>query len=249
MTFQRRCLNRDCPNIVLKSNSKYCCDECGIKVAREMLKEKTFKSTPEHAVSKLKLFSGTLVGADSEDLKMLEDIEKNKDAVKQSMLESLQKQKELETAIQFASTLYVASVPNTSDNGEEKFEAVETKKLDIIDCVTCGQPIPAKNYSVHIEQCFVKRLGASHYNKNSQFSQQFLCGCPTTEFPKGYCERTKKSCLKHVNWQNLRRGRLYEDQTRLKKRLETLEDEELGIRTRIGRRTNGNLQHITIAEA
>lgn len=42
-----------------------------------------------------------------------------------------------------------------------------------------------------------------------------LCGCPTTEFENGYCERLKKSCSKHINWENLRRSHIFQERMRL----------------------------------
>jgi len=80
-----------------------------------------------------------------------------------------------------------------------------------MDCITCGQPIPARNYARHIEQCFVKRqgpipFGSPKMNVNlSKDNLYQMCGCPTTDFESGYCERIKKIVL------NTLIGKVYEN--------------------------------------
>lgn len=77
-----------------------------------------------------------------------------------------------------------------------------------------------------------------------------LCGCPTTEFESGYCERLKKSCVKHVDWENIRKKQLQQDRQRHLETLNKLEEEYKMIQLRISRkRTTQNETNRTIIEA
>ncbi len=107
-----------------------------------------------------------LSAADAEDLKSLEEIQKKKKAVRRSILELEQKEKTLEKAIEFACNLSAGDSPTSSytmDASDEIDKRSASASLDIMDCVTCGQPIPTRNYARHIEQCFVKVISGLQF--------------------------------------------------------------------------------------
>jgi len=143
-----------------------------------------------------------------------------------------------ETAI--TTTTIIDKEHSTSCNIKEKLSSV----MEIIKCSTCGQSFSMKNYSRHMEQCLSKRLDhqpTSIVLKSSSkgsSSQTLLCACPTSEFPEGYCKRTKKSCVKHINWESIRRGQLAQEILRQEGLLNSLLEEEKLIQLRMSRRAD-----------
>lgn len=235
---QNKCSSRNCFNLA-KSNSKYCSDECGIKTAKEALKQKEINqklnqlsNIPQDIVS----------GADAEDQRLLDAVAKRKQQLESNILEVNEQEKELERHISYSQTLF-ARDPVAAEASTD----LRLATLEIVDCITCSQPIPAKNYAKHVQQCFVKVSGTTV--KNPPKENQ-LCGCQTTEFPSGYCERLKKSCIKHVDWENVRKKQLQADRQRHLEILKKLEEEQRMIQLRISRkRSTHNETNRTIVEA
>ena len=76
-----------------------------------------------------------------------------------------------------------------------------------------------------------------------------LCGCPTTDFDSGYCERLKRECGKHVNWESIRSEELDQELKRLTQLLSSVQDEIDIVKSRIKRRSMLDAsQHRTIEE-
>jgi len=83
----------------------------------------------------------------------------------------------------------------------------------------------------------------------SKTEQDLLCGYPTSDFASGYCERIKKACTKHINWETLQKANLAQERNRLNSLLKSIQSEEQTIRQRIARRTTQETQtNITIVE-
>jgi len=77
-----------------------------------------------------------------------------------------------------------------------------------------------------------------------------ICGCPTSDFASGYCELTRKGCVKHHNWEELMRDSISNQRTQHNKILASLEGEEHAVRMRMSRRTQTTAaSHRTIEEA
>jgi len=74
------------------------------------------------------------------------------------------------------------------------------------------------------------------------------CGCPTLDFESGYCEKMKRNCAKHVNWESLRKSHLVQDKIRQSELLESLTAEEKLIQGRLARRENLSEVNRTIEE-
>jgi len=213
--------------------------------------------------------------ADKEDLQALEATLKKKRDMVDAIRHVEVKQGELEDAIRFAAVLVTNStmLPNTptdlisgrgtiastsenstfGDNSSAN-PASSNSTLDIIDCITCGHPIPAKNYARHLEQCFVKQGGSglpnnsngmrsecgSHpvtmqeHHSSRQQESQLLCGCPTAGGQ--HCEKLKRLCVKHVNWESLRKSHLLQEKLRLHQVINDLAKDEHIVFARIERR-------------
>jgi len=76
-----------------------------------------------------------------------------------------------------------------------------------------------------------------------------LCGCPTTDFESGHCERLKRECGKHVNWESIRSEELDQELKRLTQVRSSVQDEIEIVKSRIKRRSMlDDSQHRTIEE-
>lgn len=181
--------------------------------------------------------------SNSEDNKYLKEIECKKIKIKTDIKEVEEKEIQLLKAIEMCSKL--TSKSKTQYN---EYNNANTSNLEVIDCVTCGLPINVKNYTKHTEQCFIKKKGYSNNNNNNINSNNNnskdnqLCGCPTNEFTSGYCERMKKTCPKHINWESLRKSILIQERTRLDQLYNDLIVEENNTMNRIIRRHITNQQ-------
>lgn len=209
-----KCLYKYCSNPA-KQNSKYCSPNCGLLNAKDVLTEKTLK----RELNLLKRHQKEVLynkvdysEADKEDLKCLDNILQKKITIHKTLVELQRKELELQKAIDLSTSLTNTSLQYSDINTDDSEK--RPSALEIIDCITCGMPIPIKNLSRHTEQCFSKKGIPLGSQRTKGESAHLLCGCPTNEFTSGYCERLKKSCPKHVNWENLRRSHLMQEKQR-----------------------------------
>mmetsp|Transcript_2862 Transcript_2862/g.3797 ORF Transcript_2862/g.3797 Transcript_2862/m.3797 type:complete len:425 (+) Transcript_2862:182-1456(+) len=145
---QPKCFSKSCFNAA-KPNSKYCSDECGIKTAKEALKQREVsQKLNQLSTVTQELFSA----ADAEDQRLLEAIAKRKQQLENNIREVEHQEKDLERHITVSQTLY-AKDPVAAEASTD----LRLATLEIVDCITCSQPIPAKNYAKHVQQCFVKK--------------------------------------------------------------------------------------------
>eukprot|EP01117_Protostelium_nocturnum_P008144 TRINITY_DN2906_c0_g1_i1.p1 TRINITY_DN2906_c0_g1~~TRINITY_DN2906_c0_g1_i1.p1 ORF type:complete len:536 (+),score=203.69 TRINITY_DN2906_c0_g1_i1:118-1608(+) len=229
----KKCFHVACANAA-KNPSKYCCDSCGMAAGRENLK----KQKMQELGAKASAFSA----ADIDDFKKLEEMQAKKKTMEAGINAVFEQGRELEKAISHAASLFSSSVDDTGKKQEDGGNS------EVIDCVTCGRPIQAKNYPRHIESCYQKAAGVRITTKNGR---QLLCGCPTTESTNGVCDRPKKNCEKHVNWENLKRAQLEQEKLRQQQSFNALLEEERIIQDRIRRRhlaLENNSVHLTIVE-
>jgi len=107
----RKCANKGCSNSA-KTNSKYCCDSCGIQAAKELIQQKNEKKQEDLLQQKLKSLETTIdtnvQGVDPEDLKKLQELEKQKEIIQKEMSSIDQKRVELDRAIEQAAVLFAS---------------------------------------------------------------------------------------------------------------------------------------------
>mmetsp|Transcript_36925 Transcript_36925/g.59738 ORF Transcript_36925/g.59738 Transcript_36925/m.59738 type:complete len:508 (-) Transcript_36925:937-2460(-) len=82
------------------------------------------------------------------DLERLDKMEREKVDILHRIKRLEEQREELNRAIQLALTLF-ATDSSFDDSADEESSSV-------IDCVTCGQSFPAKNFNKHVQQCYVK---------------------------------------------------------------------------------------------
>jgi len=115
--------------------------------------------------------------------------------------------------------------------GEE--DTAENFIGDVFDCVSCGHPISSKTWAQHMEKCFQRKEGSfvmcgepqpgrcnfhdpdipsyctimagscPYHPKRTKGldNPPYACGYPLA--PGVHCTRTKKACLRHLDWENL----------------------------------------------
>jgi hypothetical protein len=179
-----KCLNSNCKEFARKG-SKFCSHECGITHAMEMIQQKEredeanrkreieSKKLKEHEElvnaikqqqEQLRLQQETLTAqsittftvADKEDMKLLEEIEKERADIKERQAELVKKKAKLNDIIDQSKSNIVDNSPAKGDKKDKKDKERRHQNLDVMDCVTCGQPIPASNFSHHLEKCYSK---------------------------------------------------------------------------------------------
>jgi hypothetical protein len=234
-----------------------------------------------------------LSASDDADLKQLELLENQKREVELNLHHLELRRQNFEKSIEFSLTLVVSQEETKKLSSAKAGEfGPKSGAMDTMDCYTCGQPIPAKNFSRHLEQCFVKkekegnaflsshkvndrvtengvtiaycnyydaRTGSyctrllescPYHAQKKRAKRNQLCGCPTSDFESGYCERLKKACVKHFNWENIGKLEMAQEQQRQLQLLSNLLSEINLVKARIKRRNLANDdQHRTIAES
>lgn len=263
------------PSCVLpaRANSKYCSDECGMKLATNRI----YEILPH----RIQQWQSSVSVADENNRKALEKIRREQQEAKDRLSELNKRQETLERLIEKAKRTPLA-VDQESLDGESEESEIS------IYCVTCGHDIGARNALKHMEKCFNKyesqtsfgsfyqtniegsNIFCDYYNsqqrtyckrlkilcpehsKEPKVSDDEVCGCPLVESvfePSGeFCRALKKKCVKHHQWEKFRRAEIDLDKMRLLFKLDDLIEQERSIRQQMANRGGvlGLMLHQTI---
>jgi len=198
--------------------------------------------------------SQLLVGADADDLRQLDEIKKKKQALKKNFLDLEKRSKEHEETIEQAQSVLASE-------SSKQLDSLSLLSGDTIDCVSCGKTISHRKFATHSNQCIHQRGGtcnfydsktatfcdqpfntcSRHQDKSNLKNGKQICGCPTSDFESGFCERSTENCPKHLNWQMIRRAELVQEKMTLNQSLEELEVEKRTTQLRISRRHQSSL--------
>ncbi|CAL8099546.1 unnamed protein product [Orchesella dallaii] len=246
----RQCYWIHCVNAA-RPNSKYCSDDCGIKLAKHRIltllpgRLEEWKRTPCVAEQKNK-----------------QELERAHREIKRlaGFLEELEKRRlSLDAFIEAVSRLdYRADLVVADDLPEED---------GTLSCVSCGQETSRKSYLKHIERCYNKfELGMtfnSHaqtvvngtpihcdflnektkryckrlkvlcpeHTKQPKHRHNAICGSPMSSDPyeldmKKICRLSKKQCNRHNFWEKLRQVEIDVQKVEAWIKLDTLKGEE-----------------------
>lgn len=269
----RQCYGPGC-TFAARPNSKYCSDNCGIKLAQNRIYE-----VLPHRIAQ---WQAVPCVADENNRKSLEKIRKEQQEAKDRLSELSKKAEALEKVIEKAKQTPLADDQENLDGESEETEIS-------VYCVTCGHEIGAKNALKHMEKCFNKYEGQTSFgsfyqtniegnsnifcdNYNSQqktyckrlkilcpehskepkVSDDEVCGCPLTKDmlkPSGeFCRALKKKCVKHYQWEKFRRAEIDLDKMRVLFKLDDLIEQERSIRQQMASRGGvlGLMLHQTI---
>lgn len=251
----RQCLGPGCVEAA-RANSKYCSDDCGMKLAANRI----YEILPQ----RIQQWQQSPCIAEEQGKKLLERIRREQQSARMRLTEMEKRFHELEGIIAKAKQQVV-------HHDEEVNEGDDDTDLQIF-CVSCSHPVNPKVALRHMERCYAKyesqtsfgsmyptriegatRLFCDVYNPQSKTYCKRLqvlcpehsrdpkvpadevCGCPLVRDvfePTGeYCRVSKRKCNKHYCWEKLRRAEVDLERVRVWYKLDELFEQERNVRT------------------
>ncbi|XP_046372627.1 CXXC-type zinc finger protein 1-like [Haliotis rufescens] len=255
----RQCNGPGCTEAA-RPSSKYCSDDCGLKLA----KSRIYEILP----SRIQQWQSSPCVAEENNKKALEEIRRQQLDARQKLGDLDLKHQELDAIIERAKH-------STLDPEQTGTEAEDDTEFTIY-CVTCGGEINQRGALKHMERCFAKfeaqtsfgsiyktRIEGSsmfcdYYNaqqktyckrlkvlcpehtKEAKIAADDVCGCALVanvfEETGEYCRAPKRKCLKHYCWEKLRRAEIDMNRLRQWLRLDELFEQERNIRMAMSNR-------------
>ncbi|XP_034027739.1 CXXC-type zinc finger protein 1a isoform X2 [Thalassophryne amazonica] len=253
---QRQCLGPSCVEPA-RLNSKYCSEDCGMKLATNRI----YEILPQ----RIQQWQQSPCVAEEMGRKQLERIRKEQQAARLRLTLMEKRFHELESIIANAKLQQVQQ--------DEEVTEGDGDDTDLqIFCVSCSHPINPKVALRHMERCYAKyesqtsfgsmyptriegatRLFCDVYNPQSKTYCKRLqvlcpehsrdpkvpadevCGCPLVKDvfePTGeFCRVSKRKCNKHYCWEKLRRAEVDLERVRVWYKLDELFEQERNLRT------------------
>lgn len=165
------------------------------------------KEKSAEAMEEELLKSKTLSVSESEDFKTLKLLESQKLDTEVNLALVQEKRTKLAEAIKFSTTL-VAPADSTKTKANKNSSG---GAMDIMDCFSCGQPIPGKKFARHMELCYAKKEGNVHtsaFKNDDQVTADgtTLAYCNYYDARSGsYCTRLADSCPFHSDKKKVRK--------------------------------------------
>ncbi|XP_053481674.1 CXXC-type zinc finger protein 1a [Ictalurus furcatus] len=250
----RQCLGPGCVESA-RPNSKYCSDDCGMKLAANRI----YEILPQ----RIQQWQQSPCIAEEQGKKLLERIRREQQLARTRLTDMEKRFHELEGIIAKAKQQVV-------QHDEEVNEGDDDTDLQIF-CVSCSHPVNPKVALRHMERCYSKyesqtsfgsmyptriegatRLFCDVYNTQSKTYCKRLqvlcpehsrdpkvpadevCGCPLVRDvfePTGeYCRVSKRKCNKHYCWEKLRRAEVDLERVRVWYKLDELFEQERNVR-------------------
>ncbi|XP_041713168.2 CXXC-type zinc finger protein 1-like [Coregonus clupeaformis] len=253
----RQCLGPGCVE-VSRAGSKYCSEDCGMKLATNRI----YEILPQ----RIQQWQQSPCIAEEQGKKLLERIRRDQQSARLRLTDMEKRFHELEGIIAKAKQQAV-------QHDEEVNEGEGDADTDLqIFCVSCSHPINPKVALRHMERCYAKyesqtsfgsmyptriegatRLFCDVYNQQSKtyckrlqvlcpehsrdpkVTVDEVCGCPLVRDvfqPTGeYCRVSKRKCNKHYCWEKLRRAEVDLERVRVWYKLDELFEQERNVRT------------------
>ncbi|XP_026947108.1 CXXC-type zinc finger protein 1-like [Sagmatias obliquidens] len=252
----RQCLGPDCVHPT-RPGSKYCSDDCGMKLAAARI----YAILPK----RIQQWQKSPCIAEEHGKKMLERIHREQQDTHTRLKDLECHFHELEAIIQRGKQQAVCKDEESDKHGRNSVN------LQIF-CVSCGQPINTQVALRHMERCFAKyerkspftsmyptriegtaRLFCDVYDprsksyckrlqvlcpehsKDPKVPDEEVCGCPLVKNifePTGnFCCLPKRLCNHHYCWEKLRRAEVDLERVCMLLKLEELVEQEHKVRT------------------
>ncbi|KAK7066887.1 CXXC-type zinc finger protein 1 [Halocaridina rubra] len=249
----RQCFGPQCTKHA-RPNSKYCCDDCGLKLAETRI----YAVLP----GRIQEWKITECEAEKRDIRQLEKIRRQQLEAREVLQQQDLKHFELDKLVERGKNAKID--PNADDGGDE--EGGDS----VIYCVTCGHEVQARRAVRHLENCFNKlesqttfgsmyktriegnnmfcdfynpstltyckrlRVMCPEHTKMPYVSESEVCGAPLTtnvfDETGGICLASKKKCLRHYCWEKLRRAEIDMERVRQWLKLDELVEQERLVR-------------------
>ncbi|XP_073397432.1 CXXC-type zinc finger protein 1 isoform X2 [Dendrobates tinctorius] len=254
-TSQRQCLGPSCVQPA-RTGSKYCSDDCGMKLAANRI----YEILPQ----RIQQWQQSPCVAEEQGKKLLERIRREQQQARTKLQEMERRFHELEALITKAKQQQIREDEETNDGDSDDTD------LQIF-CVSCGHPINPKVALRHMERCYAKyesqtsfgsmyptriegatRLFCDVYNPQSKTYCKRLqvlcpehsrdpkvpadevCGCPIVkdvfELTGEFCRVPKRKCNRHYCWEKLRRAEVDLERVRVWYKLDELFEQERNVR-------------------
>ncbi|XP_054634716.1 CXXC-type zinc finger protein 1a isoform X1 [Dunckerocampus dactyliophorus] len=251
----RQCLGPGCVRAA-RNNSKYCSDDCGMKLAANRI----YEIVPQ----RIQQWQQSPCVAEEMGRRQLERIRKEQQAARLRLTLMEKRFHELEGIIANSKLHQVQH--------DEEVNEGEGDDTDFqIFCVSCSHPVNPKVALRHMERCYAKyesqtsfgsmyptriegatRLFCDVYNPHSKtyckrlqvlcpehsrdpkVAADEVCGCPLIKDvfqPTGeFCRVSKRKCNKHYCWEKLRRAEVDLERVRVWYKLDELFEQERNLR-------------------
>ncbi|XP_014218351.1 CXXC-type zinc finger protein 1 [Copidosoma floridanum] len=254
----RHCYGPSCTK-QSRPGSKYCSEECGIKLATSRI----YQVLPQ----RLQEWALTPCIAEQNNKIALDNVRRQQQDVKRILQELDKRHSELDKIVERAKHAAVESKAEVDDNDDNEMSMY---------CITCGHEISSKTAIKHMEKCFNKyesqasfgsifktriegqvmfcdyfnpinhtyckrlRVLCPEHCKDPKISDTEVCGCPlvTNVFDATgeFCRAPKKSCVKHYVWEKLSRAEIDMERVRQWIKVDELVEQERQIRTNMAAR-------------
>uniref|UniRef100_A0A8C5D612 CXXC-type zinc finger protein 1 n=1 Tax=Gouania willdenowi TaxID=441366 RepID=A0A8C5D612_GOUWI len=252
----RQCLGPNCVEAA-RVESKYCSEDCGMKLAANRI----YEILPQ----RIQQWQQSPCIAEEQGKKQLERIRREQHNARMRLTEMERRFHELEGII--------AKAKQQAVQQDEEVNEGDSEDTDLqIFCVSCSHAVNPKVALRHMERCYAKyesqtsfgslyptriegatRLFCDVYNPQSKTYCKRLqvlcpehsrdpkipvdevCGCPLVknvfELTGDYCRVSKRKCNKHYNWEKLRRAEVDLERVRVWYKLDELFEQERNVRT------------------
>eukprot|EP00066_Takifugu_rubripes_P001635 XP_003962964.1 PREDICTED: CXXC-type zinc finger protein 1-like [Takifugu rubripes] len=252
----RQCLGPGCVQPA-RVNSKYCSEDCGMKLAANRI----YEILPQ----RIQQWQQSPCVAEEMGRRQLERIRKEQQAARLRLTLMEKRFHELEGIIAVAKQQQVQHHEEVTEGDGDDTD------LQIF-CVSCSHPVNPKVALRHMERCYTKyesqtsfgsmyptriegatRLFCDVYNPQSKtyckrlqvlcpehsrdpkVTADEVCGCPLVKDvfePTGeFCRVSKRKCNKHYCWEKLRRAEVDLERVRVWYKLDELFEQERNLRT------------------
>lgn len=258
----RHCYGQGCVNTA-RPQSKYCTDECGMKLASGRI----FQFLPP----RLQEMSTPSV-ATEQNKKALEKNRAKQQVVRATLMELDKRLRELDLLVDLSKRCPIDE--KLKDNVDSEENVDESSMY----CVTCGHEIHTRSAVRHMERCFNKyesqasfgsifktrieggnsmfcdfynpisktyckrlRVLCPEHSKDPKVHDDDVCGCPLTknvfELTGEFCRAPKKTCFKHYCWEKIRRAEIDLERVRQWMKIDELIEQERQIKQAMSSRS------------
>ncbi|XP_052283775.1 CXXC-type zinc finger protein 1-like isoform X2 [Dreissena polymorpha] len=268
----KQCLGPGCVNHARQA-SKYCSDECGMKLA----KSRIYELLPP----KIQQWQSSPCVAEERNRRTLDKIRREQMEARQRLMELDMKHQDLDALIEKAKHVKIES------ENEQVSESEDETEFSMF-CVTCGLEISQKTALKHLEKCFAKfeaqtsfgsiyktRIEGSsmfcdfynsqsrtyckrlkvlcpEHTKEPRVGAEEVCGCPlvTNVFEETgeLCKTAKRKCNRHHCWEKFRRAQIDMERVRQWMKIDELFEQERNVRFALANRMGvlGLMLHQTV---
>lgn len=270
--YPRQCYGPGCTEAA-REGSKYCSDDCGLKLATNRI----FEILPQ----RIQQWQATPCIAEQNNRQELEKIRHQQRLAQEKLMMLDKRRRDLDALIERAKR---STIQPDIENGDAEEEA----DLNIF-CITCGLEVPQKVAMRHMEKCFNKFESQTSYGslyksriegdpiicdfysahqrtyckrlkvlcpehtKEPRVTDDEVCGCPIVanvfnDHQTVFCRVAKRKCNRHHCWEKLRKAEIDMERLRQWMLVDELLEQERHIRTAMSNRSGvlGLMLHQTI---